>query len=229
MPDADDLFAGRFGRLERSSALLDVRNWRERRRLRGRYRRLSEELYLAVARTAGTTHIVDSSHYPLRARELQALEGIELYLLYLVRDPQGVVASLGREDVPERTFNVLTSNAYLWLTHLLAVRVFLRHPRERRMLVRHEDFVENPHGVLQQILNLAGSSAPVPELQTLRTGVPFHGNRLVGEQRVALNPRPLAPVRGSRITSMLQLPWRVVFARLKPATSARSSHRHGRS
>ncbi|MCW3057596.1 MAG: hypothetical protein JWO21_1565 [Solirubrobacterales bacterium] len=54
--------------------------WCPRRRLRARYRRVAEELYNAVARAAGATHVVDASHYPSRARELQALGGIETTL-----------------------------------------------------------------------------------------------------------------------------------------------------
>lgn len=215
--DAEDVFAGRTGWLERSSALLDPRKWRTRRRLRARYRGVSQELYLALARISRATHIVDTSHYPLRARELQALEGIDLHLLWLVRDPQSVVASLGRSDVVERRFDVPTSNAYLWLTNLLAMFVFLRHPRERRLFVRHEDFVEDPEGVLARILSGAGCAAQVGDLQYLRTGVPFHGNRLVDSEIVALDAAALTAARRSPVTALLQLPWRAVFATLRPA------------
>jgi Sulfotransferase family len=216
--DARDMFAARTGWLERSSALLDPRKWPTRRRLRARYRCVSQQLYLAVAETAQATHVVDSSHYPLRARELQTLDGVELYLLYLVRDPQSVVASLGRRDVAERRFGEVTGNAYLWLTSLLSVLVFLRHPRERRLFVRHEDFVADPQGVLAQILASAGSSSAIPELRSLRTGLPFHGNRLVGDEHVVLNRRPATAVRRSLFTTLAQAPWRLVFAMLRPAT-----------
>jgi hypothetical protein len=216
--EAQDVFAGRTGWLERSSALLDPRKWRMRRRLRARYRSVSQQLYLAVARVAHATYVVDSSHYPLRARELQALEGIDLHLLYLVRDPQSVVASLGRRDVAERRFGVVASNAYLWLTNLLSLFVFLRHSPERRLFVRHEDFVADPRGVLAQILAGAGSSSATLDLRNLRTGVPFHGNRLVREEVVALNRRPATSSRRSLLTTLLQAPWRVVFASLRPAT-----------
>ncbi len=92
----------------------------------------------------GVTHVVDTSHYPLRALELQRIDGIDLYLVYLVRDPQGVVASFNRHDVGEYTKSTLHTNVYLWVTHVLSLFVFLRHPRERRLLVRHEDFVADP-------------------------------------------------------------------------------------
>jgi Sulfotransferase family len=219
--DAQDVFAGRTGWLERSSALLDPRKWRTRRRLRARYRSVSQQLFLAVAQVAQATHVVDSSHYPLRARELQSLAGIDLHLLYLVRDPQSVVASLGRRDVAERRFGVAASNAYLWLTNVLSLLVFLRHPRDRRLFVRHEDFIADPRRVLAQILTGAGSSSPAPDLDGLRTGVPFHGNRLVGEEVVALSPQPVTAARRSPLTTLAQAPWRAVFARLRPATESR--------
>ena len=138
MRDATDVFATNTTLMERSSAVLDPRNWGARRRLRARYREVSQELYEAIAAAGGANAVVDTSHYPLRARELQTLANVELHLLFLVRDPQSVVASLGRRDVPERRFNEPVANAYLWLTHLFSVFVFLRHPRERRVLVRHE-------------------------------------------------------------------------------------------
>jgi Sulfotransferase family len=216
--DARDVFAARTGWVERSSGLLDPRKWPTRRRLRARYRSVSQQLYVAVAQTAQATYVVDTSHYPLRARELQALDGVELHLLYLVRDPQSVVASLGRRDVAERSFGEATGNAYLWLTSLLSVLVFLRHPRERRLFVRHEDFVADPQGVLAQILAGAGSASAIPDLRGLRTGLPFHGNRLVGDELVALNPRPATAVRRSLLTTLAQAPWRAVFAILRPAT-----------
>ena len=209
--------------LERSSAVFDPRKWRARRRLRGPYLKLAESLYFAIAHTAEVTHIVDTSHYPLRARELQRLEGIDLHLLYVARDPQGVLASLSRADVPERSFAMPTTNAYLWLTHLMALIAFMRHPRERRLFVTHEDFLADPEGMLRQILRWSGSSATVPELSSLRTGVPLHGNRLVAADLVALKRTNGRPPQISRVTALIQLPWRAIHSRLRPTARLGSS------
>jgi hypothetical protein len=222
--DAGDLFGHEAKRcLERSSALFRIRDWPARRHLRGRYRRVSEDLYRAIARERGVTHIVDTSHYPLRARELQALTGIELYILFQVRDPQSVVASFARRDVAERSFGVLAANAYLWLTYLLSMLVFLRHPRERRLFMRHEQFVEDPAGALRQILDLVGCNDSIPDLAALSTGVAFQGNRLLKSEVVSLR-REAAPPRGrSLATTLLQLPWAAVFSLLRPALSSSRS------
>jgi hypothetical protein len=217
---APELAGGRTTWLERSSSLFDLRKWRARRRLRESYRRVSQELYRAIARVADATHVVDTSHYPMRARELQSLVDIELYLLFLVRDPQSVVASLGRSDVPERRFGALAANVYLWLTYLLAVAVFARHPAERRLFVRHEDFLASPEAVLGRILRQCGAGDTLPDLTCLRTGVPFHGNRLIKSETVALGPRQQTQQRRSPLTAVLQGPWEIVFSQLRPAVAA---------
>jgi hypothetical protein len=218
---AEDLFGGQVQQsLERSSALFRVRRWPVRRRLRPSYRRVTERLYRAVARATGVTNIVDTSHYPLRARELQALSGIELYLLFLIRDPQRVVSSFDRRDVPERRFGIFTTNAYLWLTYLVSTYVFLRHPRDRRLLVRYEDFVANPERVLRDIVDLVDGSGTPPDFSALRTGFPFQGNRLIRSDVIALESAAAAPKRTSWITALLQLPLKAMLSRLRPTAGS---------
>ena len=213
----ESLFATGTPSLERSSALFDVRKWPRRRRLRARYRQASERVYRALAETTGASHIVDSSHYPMRLREMRTLPGIELYLVYLMRNPRAVVASLGRSDVRERRFGTVAANAYLWLTSLLSVSVFLGHPYERRLFVRYEDLVSNPDRVLSAILRRAGSSAEVPDLDRLSTNLPFHGNRLIESDLVRLERVPAGVPGDSRLTTALQSPWQLLARRLRPA------------
>lgn len=216
----EELLGGGTSCLERSSVLFDIRKWPRRRRLRKRYRKASEDLYRAVARLAGATHVIDTSHYPLRARELQRLGGVDFYLLYVARSPQGVLSSMRREDVPERSFNTGATNAYLWLTHLLSVLVFLRQPRARRLFVTHEDFLADPEGIIGEILTWSGSAASLPDLSALQTGLPLHGNRVVAADVISLERKTTAPRRISALTSVIQFPWHVIHSRLRPAARA---------
>lgn len=216
--------------LERASSLFRIDRWPARRRLRERYRRVTENLYRSIANRAGVTHIVDTSHLPLRARELQSLGGIDLYLVFLVRNAESVVASYGhhvkRHEVAERRLRFLTTNAGLWATYLLSVTVFLRHRQDRRLLVRHEDFVADPEGFLREILDFAGSSAELPDLTTLRTGMPLKGNPLLRSEVVALKAKAAPPHRRSRLMRLAQRPWAVILGRLQPvATGATSRER----
>ncbi len=206
--------------IERSMSLLRVRKWPLRRRLGRRYRAVAEDLYRAVARAAGVGTIADTSHYPLRARQLQRLDGIDLYLIFLVRDPQGVVASFNRQDVGEFTKSTLHTNLYLWATHLLSLITFLGHPRDRRVLLRYEDFVADPASTIHQLMTLAGApETAMPDFSSLRIGFPLQGNRVTRSAVLALKPGT-DPVRNaSLLTSLLQAPLMLALRRLRPAVA----------
>jgi hypothetical protein len=228
MDNPDRLMGPRgFHLLERSSAPFRINKWRARRRLRSEYRRVTEELYVSIASAAGATHVVDTSHMPLRARELQSLDGIDLYLVFLVRNVEGVVASftrgVKRHEVAERRRRFLVANAHLWVTYLMSVLVFLRQPRDRRLLLRHEDFLANPEGVLREILDLVGSSAPTPDFSALRTGIPLKGAALIRSDVVALKAEPARPHRQSRLMRLVQHPWTLVLDRLQPTATGAGS------
>ncbi len=222
---AAELFGPAANRLlERSSAILRVDRWPARRRMRRRYRALARELLGAIAAVAGAERVVDSSHFPLRARELDRTDGIELYLVLVVRDPQDVIASnvraISRREVAERRLRILALNASLWLTHLLSVLVFVRHPRERRVFVRHEDFVAEPEAVLAQILDALGLDAEPADLGALHAGLALMGNKLILSETIAVQRSTRRPRRFSTVTALMQAGWPRVFARLQPAARA---------
>jgi hypothetical protein len=94
--------------------------------------------------------------------------------------------------------------------------VFLAHPRSRRLLVRHEELLAEPERVLRAILDFAGSTAPLPDLAALETGVPLHGNRLARGATVALERSPEPVATRSALTRMIQLPATLVLSNLRP-------------
>lgn len=212
--------------IERSLSLLRVHKWPTRYRLRRQYRAVAEDLCRALTRATGVSHIADTSHYPLRAHELQRINGIDLYLIFLVRDPQSVVASFNRHDVRQHTKSTLHTNAYLWLTHLLSLFVFLKHPPKRRLFVRHEDFVADPEGIVRQILDCADSRATaLPDFTDLDTGLPLQGNRVTRSQKLSLRRTADPLPRRSRLTALLQAPMMAVLCRLRPtATPTPTAH-----
>ncbi|HTA34960.1 MAG TPA: sulfotransferase [Solirubrobacteraceae bacterium] len=222
--DGADLFGSKaVPAIERSSALLRVDRWPTRRRLLGRYRRISEELLCAISRTAGASNVIDTSHFPLRARELKKLDAIDLYLVFLVRDPHGVIDSNLRQfkahEVAERRLRTLMLNVNLWFTLLMSVVVFYGQRRDRRLFLRHETFVEDPESVLRQILELVGSQAAMPDLEELQVGAPLEGNRLIRRGVISLKRQPQRAERASLLTSVMQLPWRAILARLRPVAT----------
>jgi len=210
--------------LERSSAILRPGKAAVRERLRRSWGPVTESLYRSIARSSGATQIVDSAHFPLRARELKRLEGIDLHLIFLVRDPQQVVHSfvkhVNRHALAERNWRTLVTNADMTLTYLLATLVFLGHPREKRALLRHEDFLADPEGVLRSIFALTGSPAAPPDLGRLQTGFPMQANRLIKSEMVSFRGKPGPPPRTSRFTELVQAPWEAVFSLLRPRMRA---------
>ena len=229
---AEGLFGTTANRcIERSSALFRVDLWRTRRRLRAPYRRIARELLLAVADVAGARCVVDTSHFPLRARELRRLSGVELYLIYLVRDPRDVVASnvreLSRHEVAEIRWRTIATNANVALTHLTATLTFLSHPASRRIFVRHEDFLADPAGVTSQILEMLGSDAELPDLQALRIVAPLQGNQVIRSDTVAVRAPKPARRRRDLLTPVVQMPWSLLQRRLRPQARARAGHACG--
>jgi len=215
--DAEDLFGDEAqSALEESLSLFRVRKWPLRRQLRDRYRRIAEELYLAIGRAAGVTHIVDTSSHPLRARQLRQLDRIDLYLVFLVREPQSVVASFTTPPAQFSKSKVVT-NAYIWLTNMLSLFVFLRHRRDRRIFIRYEDFIANPGSTLRHILRIVDLPADPPDLTLLRTGIPFQGNRRVlrKEEIFGLWGQASRPPSTSLLTGLVQRPWTVLFSRMR--------------
>src|SRR2546423_1281723 len=80
-----------FRRLEHSTAILRPGRRLRARRLRSRFRAFNRDFFAALAEATGAETVVDTAHYPLRARELRRTPGVELHLVFLVRDPHAVV------------------------------------------------------------------------------------------------------------------------------------------
>jgi len=199
--------------LEHSAALVKPRIRRMARRLIYPYRRFNRALFDAIARTAGVSTVIDSSHYPLRALELRRTNGLDVFIIMLVRDPQGVIASF-RSNKSQGEKRVLAANAYLWLTHALGLAVYLTHPRSKRAFVRYEDLLANPARTVDRIIRMVGEGGPPPSLSTFRVGKAFQGNRLLQAETVELHSLRPALASRSTLTSLVQLPWSVAFSAL---------------
>ena len=127
---------------------------------------------------------------------------------------------MSSDSVTSACGNRLTMNANLWLTQLLALRTFASHRADRRIFVRHEDFLEDPAGVTRQILAMLGSGAELPDLQALSVGAPLQGNPLIRSDTVAVRSSARRRPHDDPFTAIAQAIWRPLLARLRPAASA---------
>ncbi len=126
-------------------------------------------VYRALA-DHGAGIVVDASKLVSYAYLLRRVEGIDVYLLHLVRDPRGSAHSWSRhrsrtdrgagpaEMVRETPF----MSAVLWDVWNAAAQWGWRRTPERYVRVRYEDFVTDPAAALRPVLRMVGSAAEVP-------------------------------------------------------------------
>jgi hypothetical protein len=166
-------------------------------------RAVTARLVPAIAEVTGGRVVVDSSKRAQDAAVLAGMEGVDHYVLHMVRDPGAVAFSWQRGDKTIRvagqtramaTRDLLPSVAR-WTENCLSAEVLRRHvPPERWMFLRYEDFVAQPRTTITRILAFLGQDCPSPfvDADTVVLGVNHtvagNPNRFrTGSVRIALD------------------------------------------
>jgi hypothetical protein len=160
-----------------------------------------ESLYASIAEKAGCDVIVDSSKHPAIAYVLAQIPSIELCVIHLVRDPQGVVYSWSKPKEYLRAFSPLTVISR-WMAFNLASELLRLHAK-KYWLIRYEDLVFDPKGVVEKISSsIAG--------QALDMGF-LHGTqaRIHLQHALAGNPDKLSRGTLHIKARKWHLPWHV--------------------
>ncbi|WP_234419129.1 sulfotransferase family protein [Sphingomonas sp. EC-HK361] len=156
---------------ERTETILGLGRIAERWRGDAHAARTVKLLRAVVARSARPV-VVDSSKLPGRALALAAMEGIELFVVHVVRDPRGVAWSLNKAIKRQVDKGVqrelrpkpLAYTALRWSIVNLATEWLCRRVGPgRHVRVRYEEFVADPPATLARILTLVGER-PVPSV-----------------------------------------------------------------
>ena len=164
------------------------------------YSQQTRAIYEAIRRTARRPIIVDSSKNPVRAMALAQVPGLDVHVLHLVRNANGVTWSLRKayrrddaagvqRDMPPRP---AWRTAAMWAWgNLLAERICRRFPPDRRSFLTYEAFLADPAGSLVGIGQLIG--ADLTELgrraaarHAMPAGHTIAGNRVRMEGTVRL-------------------------------------------
>jgi hypothetical protein len=183
-----------------------------------RYRDEIARLYHAIAEVTGANVIVDSSKTPAGAAVLARIDGIEPYLLHVVRDPRATAYSWSRRvlqpdllvprDMPRHSAAASTAT---WVGWNMLVEDLARNgygDRSRRL--RYEDFAADPRGTVADLLEVLG----VPP-----AGSPFTDRRelqLTANHTVGGNP---GRFRTGSITIAPDDAWRAEQARRRRLVS----------
>ncbi len=123
-----------------------------------------EEVYRAIAATTKSAVIVDSSKSPVHGHFLELTGAIDLRVVHLVRDPRAVAYSTACRRKPGQRNQSLFSSIHTWIrwNHLTS-RFWGRSPTVPYLLLRYEDFVDQPLGAVRRIADLAGEDVPWEE------------------------------------------------------------------
>jgi hypothetical protein len=111
--------------------------------------------YRAIAEVTGARVIVDSTKIPGEAALLPSVEGIEPLYLHLVRDPRAVAHSWSKQKGYVHAMTPARSAAY-WLGFNLASQAIVQRHPERSMVMRYEDFIEEPATAIRSLIELCG-------------------------------------------------------------------------
>jgi hypothetical protein len=146
-----------------------------------RYRDDMARIYRAISAVTGAELVVDSSKLPPAAAVLGRIDGIESYLLHMVRDPRAVAHSWMRTKmlpdvkVPRQMDkHSAVQSARNWVAwNTLIEHVARKEFGQRAMRVRYEDFVADPQAWVNEILGFTGTDSgggPFEDEKTVRLG-----------------------------------------------------------
>ena len=143
-----------------SSAAGGATDWASLRTMRA----ASAGLCSSLAELTGARLVVDTSKLPAVAAILAGSEGIDGYVLQMVRDPRAVAFSWQRpKPLPladgmgtMATAGTVTSTGF-WMESCLGAELLRRRvPADRWFLLRYEDFVARPRASLARLLGFLG-------------------------------------------------------------------------
>ena len=150
-----------------------------RRQGAGLYVDALEQLYPAIQRFTEARFVVDSSKLPAYGNVLAQLDGVDLYVVHLVRDPRAAAYSWQRaKAAPDKEGGLMEQrsplkSALLWdVWNWSAGRLGRRAPG-RYLRLRYEDFMAQPRASVEAILEMMGiddAAMPFVDDQTVRLG-----------------------------------------------------------
>ena len=134
-------------------------------------------MYRAIQSVSGSRVVVDTSKEPAYGYALGMVEGIDVRVLHLIRDPRAAAYSWTKKkrqpDSPDREFmhrKTPTQSAVLWDAWNGAIEALWRDKPENYLRLRYEDFIAEPRQSFEQILKLVDEE---------QADLPLEGERAV--------------------------------------------------
>lgn len=133
--------------------------------------------------------VLDSSKYIGRALALSRIDQLDIYVIYLVRDPRGVVDSFGKGVQTSR--NLLSASLYYLLVNIAAEIVSGTLLRGKVLRLRYEDLLDFPVSSVKKIgehceMDIALVAEKIARGNKFVIGHMIGGNRLVNSESIVL-------------------------------------------
>lgn len=177
-----------------------------RRALRHEYEIVTKSVLEAVQQESGSPTVIDSSHYPRRARVLRRIVGPDrVRLVFIVRRPSSVARSFHNSGDK----GWLRANAYLAVVGLFAWVTYLTHPKAQRVRISYEALTNSPIGTGARALG-----RPLDGVDPTNMAAPrvFIGNRFVKtDDPISVRPAQEQPNLSvvEKLTDLFQWPYRL--------------------
>ena len=155
------------------------------RQLLDTYLKHTEKLYECISKVSGKNIIVDSSRLPSRLLALSLSTNIEIFPIYIIRDPRGVINSLIKKDI--RNYGEIRTSIFkhilTWnVKNLLSLDSLKQLNSKNTRHLWYKNFTRTPAEVLEKIkkslnctLNYEQENGKVSLV--LEPGHVFTGNR----------------------------------------------------
>jgi len=160
------------------------------RKLLQAYDRYINSLYNSIfIRSSDKVCYIDSSKYPTRALLLNLLlRNIDFYVIYLTRNPVGVINSLKDKSKQQGSKNFFSANIYYYIVSFFC-HLAQRRLRDKCLKIKYEDLTTRPEETLTKIAHFTGIELKpaihkVEKKLPLQQGYVFNGNRMRMEDDV---------------------------------------------
>ena len=143
----------------------------------GSYLNILELLYQAIQIETNGKVIIDSTKASWYGYVLNLLPAVDLYVVHIIRNPQGICYSLERRkqsgELECQWYNPVHASLS-WMAKNYSVEMLLNRDKTRYLRIRYEDFMNNPTDTVKLILNLiqeADSQLPFKDSSTVKMGL----------------------------------------------------------
>ncbi|MEP2936578.1 MAG: sulfotransferase [Gilvibacter sp.] len=183
-----------------------------------KYQAFQQQLFKHIQEAHSSPFYLDSAKYISRGAQLAKTPGIDIKIVYMVRDVRGLIHSFGK-NVQTSKSPISTLFYYTMINSfgLIAQGVM---GKKKVLRLRYESLVENPQGSLQKMGAFFGTNLDHVHSK-LKEGQPFDmphiiaGNRMKTQKTIRLKPDFAWKKSQSRPTQilyyLLTLPLQLIF------------------